>query len=102
VECALKACIAKQVQQHDFPDRKLTNDSYTHDLQKLLKASGLEDELYQEVASNQLLNTNWLTVKDWTVDSRYEHDKSEATVRSFYSAVTSRIDGILPWLKRRW
>jgi HEPN domain-containing protein len=32
VECALKACIAKRTQEHDFPDKKLVNDSHTHDL----------------------------------------------------------------------
>ena len=32
VECALKACIAKQTQEHDFPDKKLVNESHTHNL----------------------------------------------------------------------
>jgi hypothetical protein len=27
VECALKACIAKRTQLHDFPEKKLVNDS---------------------------------------------------------------------------
>ena len=45
VECALKACIAKQIRRHDFPDRKLVNDSYAHDPEKLLSVSGLKDEL---------------------------------------------------------
>ncbi|MCH9011178.1 MAG: HEPN domain-containing protein, partial [Chloroflexi bacterium] len=43
VECALKACIAKQIRRYDFPDRKLVNDSYTHDLEKLLGVSGLKE-----------------------------------------------------------
>ena len=33
VECGLKACIAHQVLEHDFPDRQTVNDSYTHDLE---------------------------------------------------------------------
>jgi HEPN domain-containing protein len=32
VECALKACIAKRTREHDFADKKLVNDSHTHDL----------------------------------------------------------------------
>ena len=32
VECALKACIAKTFQQHEFPNKKIVMDSYTHDL----------------------------------------------------------------------
>ena len=41
VECALKASIAKQIREHDFPDKKLVVDSHTHDLVKLLNLSGL-------------------------------------------------------------
>ncbi|MCH8297148.1 MAG: HEPN domain-containing protein [Chloroflexi bacterium] len=102
VECALKACIAKRVQRHDFPDRQTVNDSYTHNLQLLLKVSGLEVELDQARSDNHSLNTNWSTVKDWTVDSRYDYEMAEATVRDLYTAVVARSNGILAWLKQRW
>ena len=39
VECALKACITKHVNRHDFPDKKLATDSYTHDLNRLVTAA---------------------------------------------------------------
>jgi hypothetical protein len=39
VECALKACIAKATHQHDFPDKKRVNDSYSHDLTLLLRTA---------------------------------------------------------------
>ena len=45
IECALKACVAKQIREHDFPDRKLINDSYTHNLEQLLAISGLKPQL---------------------------------------------------------
>jgi hypothetical protein len=45
LECALKACIAKQVKEFDFPDKKLANDSYTHDFTKLLTTADLRQEL---------------------------------------------------------
>jgi HEPN domain-containing protein len=41
VECALKACIAKGTHQYDFPDKKLVEKSYTHDVEKLLDAAGM-------------------------------------------------------------
>ncbi len=41
VECALKACIAKQIKEHDFPDKQLVLDSYTHNLEQLLRISGV-------------------------------------------------------------
>ena len=37
IECALKACIAKQTHEFEFPDKKTVMDSYTHDLEKLVK-----------------------------------------------------------------
>lgn len=43
VECALKACIARHTKQHDFPAKKLVNDSYTHDLMKLVDVARLAD-----------------------------------------------------------
>lgn len=36
IECAVKACIARKTREFDFPDRKVVNDSYVHDLTKLL------------------------------------------------------------------
>jgi len=30
VECALKACIAKQTSRHDFPDKQRAFDCHTH------------------------------------------------------------------------
>ena len=102
VECALKACIAKQVQRHDFPNRQTVNDSYTHNLRALLKVSGLEIELRRERIRNPALDPNWTIVDDWAVDSRYDYAKDEVTTRDFYSAITARSNGVIPWLKRRW
>ena len=102
IECALKACIAKQIKRYDFPDRKLVNDSYSHDLEKLLSVSGLKSELQKEIRNNPNLEVNWAIVKDWSVESRYSTDISETTARDFYSAVTTRENGVLSWLKKWW
>jgi len=45
LECTLKADIAKQVKQFDFPDKKLANDSYTHKLTDLVITTGLKQKL---------------------------------------------------------
>jgi HEPN domain-containing protein len=102
VECALKACIAKQIRRYDFPDRRLINDSYTHDLDRLLSVSGLIYELRRERRANSALDVNWGIVEDWKVDSRYETGVSESKARDLFAAVTARRGGVLPWLKRRW
>jgi HEPN domain-containing protein len=52
VECGLKACIAKQVRRYDFPDRKTVADSYTHNLDQLLKVAGLWPTHTAELRSN--------------------------------------------------
>jgi HEPN domain-containing protein len=41
VECALKACVSKQVKRYDFPDKKLATEAFTHDLEKLVRVAGL-------------------------------------------------------------
>jgi HEPN domain-containing protein len=102
VECALKACIAKQTKRHDFPDKKLTNNSYSHNLAQLLKLAGLGIVLETEKVTNTALYDNWAVVKDWSIDCRYEHSISESRARGIYSAVTARKNGVLSWLMRQW
>jgi HEPN domain-containing protein len=61
VECALKACIAKRTQEHDFPDKKLVNDSHTHDLGKLITLAKLNVDLQAEMLTNPAMQSNiWL------------------------------------------
>ncbi|MCH8206109.1 MAG: HEPN domain-containing protein [Chloroflexi bacterium] len=83
VECALKACLAKQTRRYDFPDRKLVNASHTHDLESLLRVSGLYSDLQTESRTNRALDENWAVVKDWTVDSRYDVNVSGSRARDF-------------------
>ena len=42
VECALKACIAKETKRHEFPDRRKVDASHTHDLRELVRLAKLE------------------------------------------------------------
>jgi len=39
VECALKACAAKQFREHEVPEKTVVNDFYTHGLDRLLNIS---------------------------------------------------------------
>lgn len=102
VECALKACIAKQTKAFDFPDRKLINDIYTHDLEKLLNASGLKADHQNECGANPSFQLNWTIVKDWSEQSRYTDQVSKQKAKDFRSAIVSRKNGVLPWLQKRW
>jgi HEPN domain-containing protein len=101
VECGLKACVAKQTRQYDFPDKKTVDESYTHDLTKLVKTAGLELDLEKEAKSNPDFGINWSIVKDWSEKSRYEkHTKKEA--QALYFAVVTKKQGVLQWIQRHW
>ncbi len=102
VECALKACVAKQIKEHDFPDRKLINDSYTHSLEQLLKISGLKAQFDGRIAADEAFEVNWTTVKDWNESSRYDSTITDVTARDLFTAVTDQAHGVLTWLKTLW
>ena len=105
VECALKACIAKQVREYDFPDFALARRSYTHKFEELIAAAGLRIELQRETRSNPTFSQNWDTISGengWEVESRYEYSISENEALALFSAVTDENAGVLPWVKRRW
>jgi hypothetical protein len=72
VECALKACIAQEFRQHDIPDKKLVNDVYTHDVNKLLDLAGLRPTLRQDAVAHPALQTNWNVATDWKETAGYD------------------------------
>lgn len=102
VECALKACIAKQTKQYDFPDKQLADRIYRHNPQELLKAAGLEKDLGEMIRKNKQLERNWAVVLKWAEGSRYEPVRSDGEARDLYLAITDVHNGVLPWLKNHW
>jgi HEPN domain-containing protein len=101
VECALKACIAKQVRRCDFPDKELATKAFVHDLGQLIRVAGLDVQFARDRKTAPALDVNWAIAKDWSEAARYDVGTSEAQARDLYSAVT-RKNGILPWVRRRW
>ena len=103
VECALKACIAKQTNLHDFPDKTVVQKSHTHDLTELLVLAGLRLKLQLDAtpAANPALGINWQSVKDWSERARYQQ-KTEAEARELFEAVTDPANGVLRWIKVNW
>jgi hypothetical protein len=102
IECGLKAAIAKQIREHDFPDRKLIVDSYTHDLAKLLDLSGLRRDFTAKVAADPAFAVNWTTTKDWNEARRYDTNITDVMARDLHTAITDQTSGVLPWLKTLW
>jgi len=100
VECAVKACIAKNTKRHDFPPSpNATKDIYTHDLVKLMGAARLQATLDADMRVSSSLNRNWAVVKDWNINSRYLTKGMNA--RDLYKAVAGK-DGVMQWLRQRW
>ncbi len=102
IECALKACIAKQTKKYDFPDKDIATKSYVHNLEALLKLAGLEQELKNDMNVNKILEVNWAVVKDWNESSRYLTTISRREAKDLYSACASRKNGILSWIRAKW
>lgn len=102
IECALKACIAKNIKQFDFPDKKLIVDSYTHEINALVKLAGLSVILSEAMKRNQNLTTNWAIVKDWSEQTRYKQNTQEIIAKDLYNAVTDPVDGVMIWITTHW
>ena len=102
LECAIKACIAKQVQQHDFPNLELAKNSYSHKLADLLGVAGLKQKLNEQEHIDTNFQLNWAVAKDWSEKARYECEVEERKAKDLYDAITDNQSGILLWLKTFW
>jgi len=102
VECALKACIAKQTRKHDFPDKAMAQKAHVHNLEELLKLAGLERALEADMKTNRDLELNWAVVKDWKETSRYTITIANSDARDLYAACTARKNGVLSWIRAKW
>ncbi|MBH1969654.1 DNA-binding protein [Moraxellaceae bacterium AER2_44_116] len=102
LECAFKACIAKKVNQYDFPNKKLAIDSYSHDLALLVGVAGLQQELLKKLKVDKSFALNWAVAKDWSEQARYDSNIGQAKANDLYSAITDKDNGVLSWLKTFW
>ena len=102
IECALKACIAKETMRYDFPPNKnRTNQIYQHSPLELIKAANLQSLLQSAADADATLKTNWTVVGDWSEQSRYRN-VSKGEAEAMIDAVTNRNHGVLLWVKRYW
>jgi HEPN domain-containing protein len=100
VECGLKSCIIRHLMVTDeFPEKRCSEQCWTHGLPQLLTLAGLKRGMDASVDSDLL--DNWDIVKDWTEASRYAgttRDKAE----NLYHAITDKSHGVFSWIKVRW
>lgn len=102
LECALKACLARAVKEHDYPDKKFVNDMYQHKVQKLAELdAALWTTLQADMSNDANLAANWSTVKDWDDEKRYDTVQEQAA-KSLYDATADAGSGIMQWIRGRW
>jgi len=101
VECALKACIAKTIRRHEFPDKKYIDDSYTHDLERLIRLAGLRPQLDADMQVDPRLKSNWSVAARWSEQSRYE-ERSRPEAEELLQSILDRRYGVFQWLRRYW
>ncbi|ENF7209048.1 HEPN domain-containing protein [Klebsiella pneumoniae] len=102
IECALKACIAKSFQLHEFPNKRIVNDSYSHDLGQLLRIANLHQALTSAFQADPDLEINWSVVKDWSEQFRYDTSISKVMAEELIAAAEDNNSGVLKWVKTHW
>ena len=103
VECALKACVFTYIESTGiiFQDKEYLKKCFTHDVEALIKAAGLEVARGLDIQSNPKRGVNWNVVKDWEVDIRYK-DRDQSEAEKLYNAVSDDTNGVLSWIKTQW
>lgn len=101
IECALKSCIAKQYKRHDFPDKKVVFDSYTHDLKKLASIAKIDEARLEHSNADEIFRKNWDLCTRWSEESRYI-STDKATCKALMDAIMDSEHGLIPWIKLRW
>ena len=101
VECGLKACIAKQTNLHDFPEKDRVNKSYSHKFSDLVVVAGLQASFDVEFAANPGFRKCWKTTQAWNERSRYSF-WSVVEADELIKAIDDHHDGVLRWIKQYW
>jgi hypothetical protein len=102
VECGLKACVIRHLMTTDqFPERKFSEQCWTHNLIQLVGLAGLQGAFDAAIAADLTLRNNWRVVKDWSEASRYVRTP-KAPAEELYEAITDKKHGVLGWIKGHW
>ena len=101
IELALKACIAKQINEHEVPDKSFINGFYVHDLERLIKLAGLEQDHTDRIKSDPDFKINWSLVQKWNENARYK-EWTDIEAGELYNAIDNFKGGVLSWLRQYW
>jgi HEPN domain-containing protein len=104
LECALKACILKYVEETGviFRDKKFLEGCWTHDPELLLRTAGLVKEFGKARQADPQLDLNWSAATAWNEESRYNALTDEKDARALFQAITDGPHGVLQWVRQFW
>jgi len=104
VEVSLKARICKTLNIDLYPDddKNLRGFFSSHDFDRLLLLSGLQNEI--NALKNPRLFTNWSLLTKWKPESRYTpigtYKKQNAI--DLINALSEKDSGFYKWIKKIW
>jgi hypothetical protein len=107
VECALKSCLLARMVHTAwvFEEKWNAKDCLSHDFGELIRLAGLTNELNARLAASAAAGdafvSNWGTVLQWKVTTRYA-SKTETEAKDLFAAITDKPDGVLRWLTNYW
>lgn len=102
VECGLKSCLILYLMKTDeFPEKRFSEQCWTHNLERLVTLAGLGAALDSDAAADADLSKNWAIVNDWSESSRYALTP-KAKAEAMVEAVTDLKHGVMSWIKPRW
>src|SRR5215467_11158848 len=90
VECALKACIARQTRRFDFPSKQIVQKVFVHDLELLVKAAGLKADLDRDLRANEALEVILAIAKHWPEKSTHRPTRPTSDLRHVYRSCPRR------------
>lgn len=101
VELGLKACAARQIREHQIPDKAFVNGILTHEFPKLVNLAGLKTNLTQAQDEDHLFQAYWGITAEWSPDARYAMTDS-MSAELLLTAIGDTDHGVLKWIKTHW
>ncbi|MEZ6072144.1 MAG: HEPN domain-containing protein [Pirellulales bacterium] len=105
VECALKSCILRFVENTPeiiFEDKRYSEKCWKHDFGELVKQADLEEDRKLRIENNPGFAGYWGIASRWTEISRYDTNVTEPQANDLYEAISHDPDGVLQWLQIHW
>lgn len=100
VELLLKAVLSSRFRADTLPDPTWLRDVFTHNLERLLKLSLLDEEVRRKADVDDEFKAKWAIVLEWNESTRY-YIREQRDAIALVEAIDGQQNGIHQWLKER-